>query len=145
MAYGYGTIWPGDVRDLVAAADGVGGCWEVPEKPVTIQDRAFRAYTSPPVGMEPGLETTNYYYPPNPNVRRGHNAKCGGLSTGGRRSEREAVRGGSDIGAGGIRRRLTRAVGSRSMRKIPCELPSEMRTWWWMRWTNDEPGAKLWE
>ena len=32
---------------------------------MTIQDCAFAAYTNLPPGMEPGLEATNYYDPPN--------------------------------------------------------------------------------
>ena len=36
-----------------------------PGKSVTIQDCAFAAYTNLPEGMEPGMEATNYYDPPN--------------------------------------------------------------------------------
>ena len=36
-----------------------------PDKSVSIQDCAFAAYTNMPPGMEPGLEATNYYDPPN--------------------------------------------------------------------------------
>src|SRR4051794_2058689 len=37
----------------------------VPDKAKTIQERAFAAYTNMPQGMEPGLEATHYYDPPN--------------------------------------------------------------------------------
>jgi carbon-monoxide dehydrogenase large subunit len=37
----------------------------VPEKGKTIQECAFAAYTNMPQGMEPGLESTHYYDPPN--------------------------------------------------------------------------------
>ena len=37
----------------------------VPEKFKTIQECAFAAYTNMPEGMEPGLEATHYYDPPN--------------------------------------------------------------------------------
>jgi carbon-monoxide dehydrogenase large subunit len=37
----------------------------VPEKSVTMKDVAFAAYTNVPPGMEPGLEATYYYDPPN--------------------------------------------------------------------------------
>ncbi len=37
----------------------------VPEKSVTMQEVAFAAYTNPPEGLEPGLEATYYYDPPN--------------------------------------------------------------------------------
>jgi len=37
----------------------------VPGKFKTIQDCAFAAYTNLPTGMEPGMEATNYYDPPN--------------------------------------------------------------------------------
>ena len=36
-----------------------------PDKSVSIQDCAFAAYTNLPPGMEPGMEATNYYDPPN--------------------------------------------------------------------------------
>ena len=36
-----------------------------PDRSVTIQDCAFAAYTNLPEGMEPGMEATNYYDPPN--------------------------------------------------------------------------------
>ena len=36
-----------------------------PDRSVSIQDCAFAAYTNMPPGMEPGLEATNYYDPPN--------------------------------------------------------------------------------
>ena len=36
-----------------------------PGKSVTIQDCAFAAYTNLPEGLEPGMEATNYYDPPN--------------------------------------------------------------------------------
>ena len=36
-----------------------------PDKSVSIQDCAFAAYTNLPEGMEPGMEATNYYDPPN--------------------------------------------------------------------------------
>jgi carbon-monoxide dehydrogenase large subunit len=36
-----------------------------PDKGVTMQDCAFAAYTNPPPGLEPGLEGTYYYDPPN--------------------------------------------------------------------------------
>lgn len=42
--------------------------WQVkgsPEQAKTIQDIAFAAYTNNPPGMEPGLEATDYYDPPN--------------------------------------------------------------------------------
>ena len=37
----------------------------VPDKAKTIQECAFAAYTNMPQGMEPGLEATHYYDPPN--------------------------------------------------------------------------------
>jgi len=37
----------------------------VPDKSKTIQECAFAAYTNMPQGMEPGLEATHYYDPPN--------------------------------------------------------------------------------
>ena len=37
----------------------------VPSKTVTMAECAFAAYTNPPPGEEPGLETTYYYDPPN--------------------------------------------------------------------------------
>ena len=37
----------------------------VPDKAKTIQECAFAAYTNMPQGMEPGLESTHYYDPPN--------------------------------------------------------------------------------
>ncbi len=37
----------------------------VPDKGKTIQECAFAAYTNMPQGMEPGLESTHYYDPPN--------------------------------------------------------------------------------
>ena len=37
----------------------------VPDKFKTIQETAFAAYTNMPQGMEPGLEATHYYDPPN--------------------------------------------------------------------------------
>jgi aerobic carbon-monoxide dehydrogenase large subunit len=37
----------------------------VPSKSVTMQQCAFAAYTNPAPGVEPGLETTYYYDPPN--------------------------------------------------------------------------------
>ncbi|HEV7504298.1 MAG TPA: aerobic carbon-monoxide dehydrogenase large subunit, partial [Thermoanaerobaculia bacterium] len=37
----------------------------VPDKAKTIQECAFAAYTNLPQGMEPGLEATHYYDPPN--------------------------------------------------------------------------------
>jgi carbon-monoxide dehydrogenase large subunit len=37
----------------------------VPEKGKTIQECAFAAYTNLPQGMEPGMESTHYYDPPN--------------------------------------------------------------------------------
>jgi carbon-monoxide dehydrogenase large subunit len=37
----------------------------VPEKGKTIQECAFAAYTNMPQGMEPGMEATHYYDPPN--------------------------------------------------------------------------------
>jgi aerobic carbon-monoxide dehydrogenase large subunit len=37
----------------------------VPGKSVTMKEVAFAAYTNPPEGMEPGLEATYYYDPPN--------------------------------------------------------------------------------
>jgi carbon-monoxide dehydrogenase large subunit len=37
----------------------------VPEKFKTIQECVFAAYTNLPPGMEPGMEATNYYDPPN--------------------------------------------------------------------------------
>jgi carbon-monoxide dehydrogenase large subunit len=37
----------------------------VPEKGKTIQECAFAAYTNMPQGLEPGLESTHYYDPPN--------------------------------------------------------------------------------
>jgi carbon-monoxide dehydrogenase large subunit len=37
----------------------------VPEKFKTIQECAFAAYTNLPPGLEPGMEATNYYDPPN--------------------------------------------------------------------------------
>jgi len=37
----------------------------VPDKAKTIQECAFPAYTNMPQGMEPGLEATHYYDPPN--------------------------------------------------------------------------------
>jgi aerobic carbon-monoxide dehydrogenase large subunit len=37
----------------------------VPDKAVTMKDVAFAAYTNVPPGMEPGLEATYYYDPPN--------------------------------------------------------------------------------
>ncbi len=42
--------------------------WQVkgsPDKAKTIQDIAFAAYTNHPLGMEAGLEATDYYDPPN--------------------------------------------------------------------------------
>jgi carbon-monoxide dehydrogenase large subunit len=36
-----------------------------PERSVTMQECAFAAYTNPPAGMEPGLEASFYYDPPN--------------------------------------------------------------------------------
>jgi carbon-monoxide dehydrogenase large subunit len=42
--------------------------WQVkgsPEQAKTIQDIAFAAYTNNPPGLEPGLEATDYYDPPN--------------------------------------------------------------------------------
>jgi aerobic carbon-monoxide dehydrogenase large subunit len=36
-----------------------------PDKMTTIQDIAFAAYTNPPEGLEPGLEGSHYYDPPN--------------------------------------------------------------------------------
>jgi len=37
----------------------------VPQKSKTIQECAFAAYTNMPQGMEPGMEATHYYDPPN--------------------------------------------------------------------------------
>lgn len=37
----------------------------VPGKAVTMKEVAFAAYTNPPPGLEPGLEATYYYDPPN--------------------------------------------------------------------------------
>ena len=37
----------------------------VPDKAKTIQECAFAAYTNMPQGMEPGMEATHYYDPPN--------------------------------------------------------------------------------
>jgi carbon-monoxide dehydrogenase large subunit len=37
----------------------------VPDKSKTIQECAFAAYTNMPQGMEPGMEATHYYDPPN--------------------------------------------------------------------------------
>jgi carbon-monoxide dehydrogenase large subunit len=37
----------------------------VPAKRVTMKEVAFAAYTNPPPGLEPGLETAYYYDPPN--------------------------------------------------------------------------------
>jgi aerobic carbon-monoxide dehydrogenase large subunit len=37
----------------------------VPSKSVTMKEVAFAAYTNPPPGLEPGLEATYYYDPPN--------------------------------------------------------------------------------
>ena len=37
----------------------------VPGKSVTMKDVAFAAYTNPPPDLEPGLEATYYYDPPN--------------------------------------------------------------------------------
>ncbi|MGC1380873.1 MAG: aerobic carbon-monoxide dehydrogenase large subunit [Candidatus Baltobacteraceae bacterium] len=37
----------------------------VPGKKVTMKEVAFAAYTNPPEGLEPGLEATYYYDPPN--------------------------------------------------------------------------------
>ena len=39
-----------------------------PGKSVTIQECAFAAYANVPEGLEPGLEATNYYDPPNLNI-----------------------------------------------------------------------------
>ena len=51
------------VRDLTPdIVDSVKGA---PDKSKTIQECAFAAYTNLPPGMEPGMEATNYYDPPN--------------------------------------------------------------------------------
>ncbi|TAM77955.1 carbon-monoxide dehydrogenase large subunit [bacterium] len=46
-------------------ADGKFRVAGAPERAVTMQDCAFAAYTNPPPGLEPGLEATYYYDPPN--------------------------------------------------------------------------------
>src|ERR1700722_6886644 len=56
---------------LEASEDDVGGkdynfnVKGVPGKSVTMKDVAFAAYTNPPPDLEPGLEATYYYDPPN--------------------------------------------------------------------------------
>ena len=59
---------------MITVGSGLGGLDErvdegdtdtAPDRSVTIPDCAFAAYTTLPPGMEPGMEATNYYDPPN--------------------------------------------------------------------------------